>query len=115
MIDYVTSYNLGELEEQFEWKGYFYALLLMTTMFLTTLLNAHSSDRMYTVSMNLRTALSSAVYRKALRMSNSAKRVSTVGEIVNLMAVDVQRFMDLVPYLNMLWFVPPPPTHTHTT
>jgi hypothetical protein len=25
-----------------------------------------------------------------------------VGEIVNLMSVDVQRFMDLVPYLNML-------------
>ena len=28
---------------------------------------------------------------------------STVGEVTNLMSVDVQRFMDLVPYLNMIW------------
>ena len=28
---------------------------------------------------------------------------STVGEIVNLMSVDVQRIMDLVPFVNMLW------------
>jgi len=31
---------------------------------------------------------------------------STVGEIVNLMSVDAQRFMDLTGYLNMLWSAP---------
>lgn len=39
-------------------------------------------------------------------MSNSARKESTVGEIVNLMAVDAQRFMDLTTYLNMLWSAP---------
>ena len=42
------------------------------------------------------------MYRKALRLSGTAKKERTVGEIVNLMSVDVQRFMDLVPYLTML-------------
>lgn len=39
-------------------------------------------------------------------MSNSARKESTVGEIVNLMSVDAQRFMDLTTYLNMLWSAP---------
>jgi len=40
---------------------------------------------------------------QALVLSNSAKKQSTVGEIVNLMSVDAQRFMDLMSYLNIVW------------
>ena len=43
---------------------------------------------------------------QTLRLSNSAKRSSTVGEIVNLMSVDAQRFMDLTTYLHMIWSGP---------
>lgn len=43
---------------------------------------------------------------QALVISNGARRTSTVGEIVNLMSVDAQRFMDLVTYINMVWSAP---------
>lgn len=43
---------------------------------------------------------------QALRISSSARKESTVGEIVNLMSVDAQRFMDLTSYINMLWSAP---------
>uniref|UniRef100_A0A3B3XJ48 ABC transmembrane type-1 domain-containing protein n=1 Tax=Poecilia mexicana TaxID=48701 RepID=A0A3B3XJ48_9TELE len=43
---------------------------------------------------------------QALVISNAARRTSTVGEIVNLMSVDAQRFMDLVTYINMVWSAP---------
>ena len=43
---------------------------------------------------------------QALRLSNSARRERTVGEIVNLMSVDAQRFMDLMSYLHMIWSAP---------
>ena len=46
------------------------------------------------------------VITQTLRLSNSAKRSSTVGEIVNLMSVDAQRFMDLTTYLHMIWSGP---------
>jgi ATP-binding cassette subfamily C (CFTR/MRP) protein 1 len=39
-------------------------------------------------------------------MSNTARKESTVGEIVNLMSVDAQRFVDLTAYLNMIWSAP---------
>ena len=61
-------------------------------------------EKMFVVGMNLRTCLISTIYRKALRMNSASKKDSTVGEIVNLMSVDAQRFMDLIPYLNMLWW-----------
>ena len=38
---------------------------------------------------------------KSLKMSVASKKESTVGEVTNLMSVDVQRFMELVPNLNM--------------
>ncbi|XP_010784311.1 multidrug resistance-associated protein 1-like, partial [Notothenia coriiceps] len=56
--------------------------------------------------MRLRTAIIGAVYRKALVISSAARRSSTVGEIVNLMSVDAQRFMDLITYINMIWSAP---------
>lgn len=45
-------------------------------------------------------------FLQALVITNAAKRSSTVGEIVNLMSVDAQRFMDLTTFLNMLWSAP---------
>lgn len=43
---------------------------------------------------------------QALKLSNSAKRRSTVGEIVNLMAVDSQKFSELVGRIQILWAAP---------
>lgn len=64
------------------------------------------SHRMYLTGMKIRTSLISAIYRKSLLLSNAAKRQSSTGEIVNLMSVDVQKIMDLLPFINMLWSAP---------
>ena len=77
----------------YDWKGYFFAgLMLAMTVCQSLILNQYFV-RMFKLGMNLKTALISTIYRKALLMSNSARKESTVGEIVNLMSVDVQRFM----------------------
>lgn len=43
---------------------------------------------------------------QAMKISSSAKKKSTIGEIVNLMSVDAQRFMDITTYINMIWSAP---------
>jgi len=43
-------------------------------------------QRMFIVGMRIRTALISAIYRKSLNLSNSSRKGTTVGEIVNLMS-----------------------------
>ncbi|XP_012271250.1 multidrug resistance-associated protein 1 isoform X2 [Orussus abietinus] len=88
------------------WKGCVYAALLLLTATVQTLILSQYFARMFLVGLRMRTALIAAIYRKALRMSNSARKESTVGEIVNLMSVDAQRFMDVTAYVNLLWSAP---------
>ncbi|XP_011264384.1 multidrug resistance-associated protein 1 isoform X2 [Camponotus floridanus] len=88
------------------WKGYFYSVLLLLTAVLQTLILSQYFHRMFLVGLRIRTALIAAIYRKALRLSNASRKESTLGEIVNLMSVDAQRFMDLTAYINMIWSAP---------
>lgn len=81
-------------------------MLLLLTAVIQTLILSQYFHRMFLVGLRMRTALIAAIYRKALRMSNSARKESTVGEIVNLMSVDAQRFMDVTAYINMIWSAP---------
>uniref|UniRef100_A0A8C7QMK3 ATP-binding cassette, sub-family C (CFTR/MRP), member 3 n=1 Tax=Oncorhynchus mykiss TaxID=8022 RepID=A0A8C7QMK3_ONCMY len=88
------------------WWGYALAFLMFFTAFLQTLILHQHFQYCFVTGMRLRTAIIGAIYRKSLIITNAAKRTSTVGEIVNLMSVDAQRFMDLTTFLNMLWSAP---------
>eukprot|EP00095_Tigriopus_kingsejongensis_P005628 maker-scaffold335_size202896-snap-gene-1.27 protein:Tk05628 transcript:maker-scaffold335_size202896-snap-gene-1.27-mRNA-1 annotation:"multidrug resistance-associated protein 1 isoform x3" len=103
MIDYVAEFATQDVPT---WKGYFYGAVLLIVSMFQTVIQSQYFEKMFMIGLNLRTAMISVIYRKALRMSTAAKKESTVGEIVNLMSVDVQRFMDLLPYLNLLWSAP---------
>uniref|UniRef100_A0A671VKK2 ATP-binding cassette, sub-family C (CFTR/MRP), member 3 n=1 Tax=Sparus aurata TaxID=8175 RepID=A0A671VKK2_SPAAU len=89
-----------------DWWGYSLAFLMFFTAFLQTLILHRHFQYCFVTGMNVRTAIIGAIYRKALVITNAAKRSSTVGEVVNLMSVDAQRFMDLTTFLNMLWSAP---------
>ncbi|XP_047290104.1 multidrug resistance-associated protein 1 isoform X18 [Homo sapiens] len=89
-----------------DWQGYFYTVLLFVTACLQTLVLHQYFHICFVSGMRIKTAVIGAVYRKALVITNSARKSSTVGEIVNLMSVDAQRFMDLATYINMIWSAP---------
>ncbi|XP_059614039.1 multidrug resistance-associated protein 1-like [Phlebotomus argentipes] len=95
----------SNLEEPL-WRGLFYAFLMFAVALLTLFLNGQYFHMTFLVGFRIRSALISAIYRKALRVSSSAKKDTTVGEIVNLMAVDAHRFFELVSYLHLLWSGP---------
>ncbi|PAA86201.1 hypothetical protein BOX15_Mlig002177g4, partial [Macrostomum lignano] len=82
------------------WRGWLYA----AAFFLSAALAAFFSQLMYfrsgVVAMRVRSLLTLAVYRKSLRLSCSARRATALGQVVSLMAVDVQRIGDL---LQTLW------------
>ncbi|XP_063082692.1 multidrug resistance-associated protein 1 isoform X2 [Cavia porcellus] len=89
-----------------DWQGYFYTALLFVSACLQTLVLHQYFHICFVSGMRIKTAVIGAVYRKALVITNSARKSSTVGEIVNLMSVDAQRFMDLATYINMIWSAP---------
>ncbi|XP_039702279.1 canalicular multispecific organic anion transporter 2-like isoform X2 [Pteropus medius] len=88
------------------WWGFLLAGMMFMCSTMQTLILHQYYHRIFVTGLRLRTGVIGVIYRKALVITNSVKRKFTVGEMVNLMSVDAQRFMDLAPFLNMLWSAP---------
>lgn len=56
------------------WKGYLYAAGLLVASILQTVFGVQHLKQTLTVGMRVRTVLSSAVYRKALKVSSAARK-----------------------------------------
>ncbi|XP_051056069.1 ATP-binding cassette sub-family C member 3 [Phodopus roborovskii] len=88
------------------WWGFLLAGLMFVSSMMQTLILHQYYHCNFLMALRLRTAIIGVIYRKALVITNSVKRESTVGEMVNLMSVDAQRFMDVSPFINLLWSAP---------
>lgn len=88
------------------WHGIVYAALLFAVASAKTLFFAQYNKCMAFVGVRIRTALIGKIYQKSLSLSNTARKSKTVGEIVNLMAVDTERLKELTMYINMTWTSP---------
>lgn len=106
-VDDSSSDGINTMQETEPlWHGIFYSLLLFIVVSAQTLLRTHYFYRMNLLGVRIRTSIIGAVYKKTLLLSNSARKESTVGEIVNYMAVDAQRFIDIITYINIIWTAP---------
>ncbi|XP_055597196.1 multidrug resistance-associated protein 1-like isoform X2 [Uranotaenia lowii] len=110
-LQFASPYLMQELMGNIAMSGPFWLGMMITfALFFNSLLialfNGQYFKKTFTVGFRIRTGLVSAIYRKALRISSSAKKETTVGEIVNLMAVDAQRFFELTSYMHVLWSAP---------
>jgi ATP-binding cassette, subfamily C (CFTR/MRP), member 1 len=88
------------------WKGLLFSFALFGVFLLTSILNGQYFYKCFLVGFRIRASLINSIFRKAMKISNNAKKDTTVGEIVNLMAVDAQRFFELTSYLHVLWSGP---------
>ena len=105
------------------WKGYIYVIGMLLGSSAQVLALAHYFLYNQRTGMHIRSfrringknltnvsnvfdrsAVVTAVYRKALRMTSAATHASTIGAVVNLMSVDSQRFMDFMNQVQLLWW-----------
>lgn len=100
LIDFIKNGNAPA------WWGFTIAALMFLSSVAQTLILHQHFQYCFVTGMRLRSAITGIIYRKSLVITNAAKRSSTVGEVVNLMSVDAQRFQDLTTFLNMLWSAP---------
>lgn len=63
-------------------------------------------QRAFDTGMRIKSALTSAIYGKSLKLSNEGRSSKSTGDIVNYMAVDTQRLQDLTQYGQQLWSAP---------
>ncbi|XP_071419361.1 ATP-binding cassette sub-family C member 2 isoform X2 [Pithys albifrons albifrons] len=93
-------------EESFAWQGYLYAILLFLTALIQSLCLQQHFSLCFQLGINVRASLIAAIYKKSLTMSGATRKESTVGETVNLMSADAQRFMDMANFVHQLWSCP---------
>lgn len=87
------------------WHGLVYASLFLVLPTIQSLLLGNYFYHIQVVGLHMRSMIMGAVYRKSLVLGASREQ-STSGEMVNLMAVDANRFQELVLYVNLIWSAP---------
>ncbi|KAI6219243.1 Multidrug resistance protein mrp-7 [Aphelenchoides besseyi] len=88
------------------WEGISYAVLMFVASELRSLMVNWYFYIMFRMGSKIQISLTGAVYKKTLRLSNSARRDRTVGEIVNVMAIDVERFQMITSQIQQYWSSP---------
>lgn len=106
------------------WEGIAYAVLMFVCSELRSFMVNYYFYVMFRMGIKIQTVLTAAIYKKVslhqfrmcayetypyfqtLRLSNAARRDRTVGEIVNLMAIDVERFQMIAPQIQQYWSSP---------
>jgi ABC-type multidrug transport system fused ATPase/permease subunit len=88
------------------YKGIVIAFAMLFTAITQTMFLHQYFHGCFMMGMRIRSSIIQAIYKKALRLSNTARQGSTIGEITNLMAVDASKLADLCTYLHILWSGP---------
>ncbi|XP_039995158.1 canalicular multispecific organic anion transporter 1 [Xiphias gladius] len=104
LLKFMVSFTQDK--SRYAWEGYLYAVLLLVVAFLQSLFLQQYFQRCFVLGMKVRTAIMATVYKKALVVSNDTRKESTVGETVNLMSADAQRFNDVTNFIHLLWSCP---------
>ena len=107
ILSYYQDIQIGAITNEdpimIYYKGYWLSALMMLFVAAKALIESAHFHKMNRCSWRIKTAISSSVYRKSLRLSSSAQRQTTLGEIVNLMQVDATKVELFVTSIHTLW------------
>ncbi|XP_034936721.1 LOW QUALITY PROTEIN: multidrug resistance-associated protein 4-like [Chelonus insularis] len=84
----------------------FYTTGLILTAFCSTLTLHHTSFQSRRIGMKIRVACCSLIYRKSLKLSQASFNEANVGQAINILSNDVNRFDYLLIYFSLIWIAP---------
>ncbi len=122
LINFVDSYSKGQVPQPaIKGAAIAIAMFFVATLQTTVIVGAVSSlchvfmltkykhqyfQLAFVTGMHIKSGLTSAIYKKSLKLSNEGRSSKTTGDIVNYMAVDAQRLQDLTQFAQQAWSAP---------
>ena len=83
-----------------------YAGLLLVVPLITTFVNSIVQMMMTKIAISLKCMASEAIYRKALKLTSSAKGDISTGQLVNIMSTDTNVLLQFVMTVNIIAMIP---------
>lgn len=104
-LNRIVSFIQGDTSQEV-WEAWTWVLIMVIGQLSLSLVQQYYFLMVFRVSMKVRSAIVDIVYKKSFTLTSEARQSSTTGEIVNHMAIDSQRILDLIPYLHQIWSGP---------
>lgn len=86
--------------------AYFYATAVAGITIIAAFTTHNYFLGLQYLGMKLRIAHCSLIYRKSLKLSQKAFSTVTIGQLVNLLSNDINRFERTIIHLHTIWFSP---------
>ncbi|KAJ1960654.1 hypothetical protein GGI12_003685, partial [Dipsacomyces acuminosporus] len=104
LIGFVASYATEDPQPAS--YGYFYAASMLVLQLVQTIFLHQYFQLGMTTGMKAKSSLTTAIYKKALRLSNETRQEYTTGSITTLFSVDVERIGGVTDYAHIAWSGP---------
>nr|VZI00483.1 unnamed protein product [Spirometra erinaceieuropaei] len=85
------------------WYGYVLASGFFVGTFISSFLFNQGFYVGFSAALSAKSALMAAIYRKTLKLSSEARGDYTAGQIVNFLTVDVDRLLEVLTYIHVVW------------
>ncbi|KAF9207605.1 Canalicular multispecific organic anion transporter 2 [Haplosporangium sp. Z 27] len=104
IIGFISSYSTTD--PQSSTLGVILAIGMSAAAVLASVASGQFSQKSSNLGLEIKSGLTSVIYRKSLKLSPSARRTATVGEIANHMSVDAERVGHALSFLP--WVITSP-------
>ena len=85
------------------YRGYWLSCLLFFFIACKAITEGAYFHKVNRCAWQIKTAVSTSIYTKALRLAASEQQKTTLGEMVNLMQVDATKLEAFIPQIHVLW------------
>lgn len=104
LIAFAASYETDSPQPAI--RGAAIAITMFVLSVIQTITLHQYFQHSFETGMRFKTALTAAIYKKSMVLSNEGRAAKSTGDIVNLQAVDAQRLQDICQYGQQVWSSP---------